>query len=261
MVFIYRNFKLQACNSSYFYDYICPHNQPNMKEFVLLLFFASGFCACMGPSTKNADEIFKDSVALADGNKVLGNLRFGISKSEFEMQSEIFLKEQHDSIYGYYIHDILADFTPMDQLYQIKFVSSVYKEMTQQETPFREFCLKKFGKENYPGHWTVGNRSINIIKELSRLGDKFARNMIHQNIAQRYKASMANRELSDDEIEYKWNGHYEFYMLEIVNDSLHNECIRLQNEQWAEQQLQQQREKEQRQVQLDQRREKDINNL
>ena len=250
-----------AYNSSHYYDYICSHNQPTMKEFVLLLFFASGFYACMGPSAKNADELFKDSVALADGNKVLGNLRFGISQNEFEMQREIFLKEQHDSIYGYYIHDILADFTPMDQLYQIKFVSSVYKEMPREETPFREFCMRKFGKENYPGHWKVGNRSINIIKESSRLGDKFARNMINQNIAQRYEASMANRELSDDEIEYKWNGRYEFYMLKIINDSLHAECIRLQNEQWTEQQLQQQKEKEQRQIQLEQRREKDIDNL
>lgn len=261
MVFIYRDFIPQAYNSSYFYDYICSHNQPNMKEFFLLLFFASGFCACMGPSTKNADEIFKDSVALADGNKVLGNLRFGISKSEFEMQREIFLKENHDSIYGYYIHNILADFTPKDQLYQIRFISSIYKEMPKEETPFREFCLRKFGKENYPGHWKVGNRSIYIIKETTGLGKNFSKNMFHQNIAQRYKASMANRELRDEEIEYKWNGHYDFYTLKIVNDSLLAGCIGLQNEQWAQQQLQQQKEKELRQVQLEQRREKDIHNL
>lgn len=260
MGFILRDYKPPAYNS-YYYSYICSNNQPNMKEFVLLLFFASGFYACMGPSAKNADEKFKDSVALADGNKVLGSLRFGISKSEFETQREIFLKENNDSIYGYYIHDIRADFTPLDQLYQIRFISSVYKEMPREETPFREFCMRKFGKENYPGHWKVGNRSIYIIKELAGLGKKFAENMIHQNIAQRYKASMANRELSDEEIEYKWNGCYEFYMLQIVNDSLLAECIALQNEQWTQQQLQQQKEKVLHQVQLEQRKEKDINNL
>lgn len=228
-----------------------------MKEFLLLLFFASGFYACMGPSAKSADEKFKDSVALADGNKALGSLRFGISKNEFETQSEIFLKENNDSIYGYYIHKILADFTPLDLLYQIKFISSVYKEMPMEEIPFREFCMRKFGKANYQGNWKVGNRSIFIIKESTGLGRKFAQNMLYQNLAQRYKASQENRKLLDEELEYKWDGYYDFYTLKIVNDSLLAECISLQNEQWE----QQQKEKEKHQVQLKQRKEKDINNL
>ena len=80
-----------------------------MKKILPLLITTVCFAACYDRPSKEAiekDKVFKDSIALADGDRVLGNIRFPINEDEFEIQREQYQKEHNESVYVYWSHRI-----------------------------------------------------------------------------------------------------------------------------------------------------------
>ena len=107
----------------------------------------------------------KDSIALADGNKALGNIVFGISSSEFFREDMSFMMRNDNRLYGSEIQNIDGLFTNADELCQVTFVSCVEKQFRRGYHPFREFVIKKFGLESSKDNWVVGNRRIILAVE------------------------------------------------------------------------------------------------
>jgi len=112
-----------------------------------------------------SDKEYKDSIAQADQNTALGNIKFGISEEEFNKQVAIFNKEQKRCIYNTKIRSIEGKFTAVTQkLYAVIFISRMCFDSPSDslsESPFKEFIQKKFGKPNIDNNvWLVGNRMI-----------------------------------------------------------------------------------------------------
>lgn len=133
-----------------------------MKIITIVIGAALCLTGCSHAKMK-ADMSMKDSIALADGNKVLGNITFGISEEEFEIQKKLFLESQNDTIYNAWVPDIRGEFTEDDKLYSVIFLSGFTdKELDYQ--PFREFVNTKFGMPSFQKNlWVVGDRRIELL--------------------------------------------------------------------------------------------------
>lgn len=188
-----------------------------MKKITEIIFVVFTLMGCSPTMTKEQIEIdkhLKDSIALADGNKVLGNIRFGISQDDFKEQSDIFFDEQHDSIYGLYIQDKIGLFTPDDRLYKVKFISTITAEDKPEKLPFDDFLHKKFGEPTGTKTWIVGDRRIIIRNESLSMS-------LHYQTRLAYRERLANpfkkEEPYDPEKAFK---QYNFYVMAISSDSL-----------------------------------------
>ncbi|WP_462353895.1 hypothetical protein [Alistipes timonensis] len=187
-----------------------------MKNIVYLFLFAVTFSRCsQAPVIDVADVRFKDSIILADGNKLLGNICFGVDQDEFYDQKTLFLEQQHDSIYGYYIHDIIPAYTREHRLYAVTFVCSIYRDYKPEEWPFRDFCLKKFGKEkpHEINHWNVGDRNISVIREMRKRGFHYALRCLHEN-------SIIDPATEEVHFTIDQNEKFNYYCLYIESDSM-----------------------------------------
>lgn len=139
-----------------------------MKKFYLLLAVAAVLGACQSSSKKEAaekDRLFKDSIARADGEKVLGNMRFGADHYTFYTDKLQFLKDQEKSLYGNSLGKIEGEYTPEKQVYEVRIFSSDCDDHKWDEVPFRDFMLTKYGLETEPNVWVVGDRVFSIVRE------------------------------------------------------------------------------------------------
>lgn len=180
-----------------------------MKSYFLFWVIVFSLAGCDNRAKELAEQIdlrFKDSIARVDGNKVLGNIQFGITQKEFDLQQELFLKEHHDTIYGYHIQKIKGLFTPEDQLYQVKFYGVDSLDHARKEYPFRDFLTEKFGPESFPNNWIVGDREISIERERRNMSYEYA-------LLQHYN--------SFDELMAIYLADHNFYLMSFVSDSLY----------------------------------------
>lgn len=221
-----------------------------MCRFLLMSALIAVLSGCNSKEAKlaaEADRQFKDSIALADGNKVLGNIRFGVSMKEF-IQQQIEFLNQRDTIYGYYIQDIRGSYTPSDQLYEVRFYGVSYDNYSWKEVPFRDFLTEKFGMESKPHNiWRVGDREIAIEREeRHRSGDYLGKLY--------YQGATATHNL-----DYKVDrdAEFNFYLMRFTSDSLRKENER----QLQEKSIQSQKEYEQRQQQQQEQNKSDVNSL
>ena len=229
-----------------------------MKNLAFLLLFGLLFSRCShAPAVDVADIRFKDSIARADGNKLLGNIQFGIDQFEFYDQKDVFLHEQHDSIFGYYIHDVVPNFTREQKLYAATFVCSIYEDQKPEEWPFRDFCLKKFGKEvpHRINHWKVGNRSISVVREKRKRGLMYALRCTYQSM--QLNSKMGKEGYSSEDPNEKFN----FYCLRIENDSLRAEDLRQEQEYYDNCRREDEQRKKAAQNHTEQSKKEDLRNL
>ncbi len=132
-----------------------------MKRFYLLLVLGAALTACQSsPATK--DRQFKDSIARADGDKALGNIRFGVTMDEFETQQGQFLAEHNHELYGQYIDKIEGETTSDNQIYEVRIYSNDKEDHQWNELPFRDFLLAKYGMETERNVWVVGDRILSL---------------------------------------------------------------------------------------------------
>lgn len=218
-----------------------------MKKGVLFLLGIGCLTGCGYRAQVEADQPFKDSIAQADGNKVLGNIRFGISQEEFERQKKLFSEMQRDTIYGICLQDIKGEFTPQNQLYTVDFIS-VFRPQELGRNPFLEFGRIKFGTPTLRDSiWIVGDRRITIAIKKQR-GNAFG-------LLAKLRANPSYK-LGEE----AWKLGY-YYTMTISSDSLlkvskeQEKIERLQNE---ERRQQQERLKRERQEQKNQ---KDVHSL
>lgn len=223
-----------------------------MKKFYLLLVLGAALTACQSSSAEK-DRQFKDSIARADGDKVLGNIRFGISKEEFEVQQEQFLEEHNDSIYGYYIQEIEGAFTPADQLYQVKFVGVEFMKYPEKEWPFRDFLTEKFGMATRykPNKWVVGDRVIS-------LGQERRNRSIHYALAVAYQTL---RDSPNAKIEPYYKEFFDFYLMTFVSDSLSRENQRQIDEMKKKKADEENEEMRQKQMSIEKQQAEDLKTL
>lgn len=194
-----------------------------------------------------ADRQFKDSIALADGNKVLGNIRFGVTLDEFIDQQFEFAK-QNEKIYGYYIQDIFGYFTPSDELYEVKFYGISHGDRSWKEAPFRDFLTEKFGMESKPHNvWIVGDREIAIERKNRRRSNNYLAKLVYEGIT------------ATHDLNYKVDrdAEFNFYLMRFTSDSLRKENER----QIREQNIQAEKEYKQRQQQQQEQNKSDVNSL
>lgn len=221
-----------------------------MYRFLLLVILIAVVSGCSNKEAKlaaEADRQFKDSIALADGNKVLGNIRFGVTMDEFIDQQFEFIK-QHDTIYGYYIQEIFGYFTPSDELYEVKFYGISHGDHSWKEVPFRDFLTEKFGMESKPHNiWIVGDREIAIERKKRRRSNNYLAKLVYEGITATH-----NLNYKVDE-----KAQYNFYLMRFTSDSLRKENER----QHREQNIQAGKEYEKRQQQQQERDKTDVNSL
>lgn len=200
-----------------------------MKNILFILAVAAVLGACQSSSKKAAaekDRLFKDSIARADGDKVLGNIRFGMDPYDFLVAKLQFFKDQDNELYGYYIQDIEGLFSDNDRLYGAKFVGLDTNEYTWDKVPFRDFLLAKFGKETDRNVWRVGDRTIVILREKRTLGLEYMRK------------------------KYGWHAEdmdwnlYPLYMICIVSDSMYREQRELRTEENRQREIREQEKRE-----------------
>lgn len=220
-----------------------------MKEFFFLI-FAGILIGCTSPAAQLYEETdlkLKDSIARADGDKVLGNIKFGVSQDEFMDQQIDFLKAQNDSIYGYYIQEIEGAFTPTGQLYEVKFVGIDCDNHNWKEVPFRDFLTDKFGEESVPHNkWIVGNRVISILRE------------------RRFKSlnyTLKNKKwpVSPDDPDIR--NQYNFYLMRFTSDSLRRDIERQTLERKNQLEWSQKQEQQERLMQQQKKNEADVRSL
>lgn len=135
------------------------------KILILTIVLYGAFVSGCNPNKFKSDKEFKDSIAKADKNTVLGNIKFGISRDEFYKQAEIFYKKQKGCIYNTRIKSIEGNFTEKtEKLYHVLFVCGYWFDSPSDslpESPYREFVIKKFGEPNDGNDgWVVGDREI-----------------------------------------------------------------------------------------------------
>ena len=230
-----------------------------MKKILPLLITTVCFAACYDRPSKEAiekDKVFKDSIALADGDRVLGNIRFGINEDEFEIQREQFLKEYNDSVYGYCIQRIEGDFTQQGKLYQVKFLGLDYQDHPSDEYPFRDFLTAKFGLESSSAsnRWVVGNRVISIGRENTIMSLRYA-------LQKAYTRALASRHLDDAETEPSEVQFHNFYTMYFVSDSLRFEHARQIAEQQKAKEKKTHEEMRRKQENMEKRKENDVKTL
>lgn len=221
-----------------------------MYKLLLTSAFIVLLSGCNNKETKlakEADRQFKDSIALADGNKVLGNIRFGVTLDEFIDQQFEFIK-QHDTIYGYYIQEIFGYFTPSDELYEVKFYGISHADHSWKDAPFRDFLTEKFGMESKPHNvWIVGDREIAIERKKRRRSGNYLGKLYYQGATATHN------------LDYKVDrdAEFNFYLMRFTSDSLRKENER----QRREQNIQAGKEYEKRQQQQQKQNKTDVNSL
>lgn len=163
---------------------------------------------------REKDAAFKDSIAIADGDKVLGNIRFGITYEEFRNEESIFMSENDYSLYGKEIQNIDGLFTNADELCRAIFVSVVEIEKSPKDHPFYPFVSQKFGLESSKNSWLIGSRSI-ILSFENRSKDMYY--AMRESL--RIRQSMKMRDYHEGA--YNPIESFNYYVMYIQNDSLY----------------------------------------
>jgi hypothetical protein len=185
-----------------------------------VLFFLSvalmmGCANRITPEQRARDDAMKDSIALADGNKVLGNINFGIGEEEFEDGVHVFMQENENSLLGQEIQNIAGTFTQSGELCRATFVSVAVKDKYNKINPFRSFVEQKFGLETIPNHRVVGGRRIILGIENRAKDFEWA-------LGTSYLRARNNPGTDFHEPPYDPFEKFDFYVMHIQNDSLYN---------------------------------------
>lgn len=94
-----------------------------------------------GTERRSADKGFKDSIAVADGDKILGNIRFVTIPEEFLDEGYIFYQER--PAYGIFLQNIMGKHNDQGKLLTVNSISC-YCAADLHNNPFREFARDKF---------------------------------------------------------------------------------------------------------------------
>ena len=167
------------------------------------------------PEQRVKDDAMKDSIALADGSKVLGNINFGIGEEDFREESLEFVLQNEHSLFGQEIQNIAGTFTESDELCRATFVSVVVKDKEHKINPFQSFVEQKFGLETIPNQRVVGGRRIILGTENRSKDFNYA-------LRTSYLMAKNNPDLVAHEPPYNPFEQFDFYVMHIQNDSLYN---------------------------------------